>query len=66
MRVFALASIVPLAPALGGCFFLNETNGSGSGGGNTNQAEIDVKDYDKTQAELDQHRSVFLKSGRAT
>jgi hypothetical protein len=65
MRVFALASIVLVAPALGGCFFLNEPggSGSGSGAGGPSQTEADIKDYDSTKAELDQHRTVFLKSG---
>jgi hypothetical protein len=64
MRVFALASIVVIAPVLGGCFFIqNPGSESGSGGGGPNQTQADIKDYDQTEADLNQHRTMFLKSG---
>ncbi|HVY47540.1 MAG TPA: hypothetical protein VHB21_16740 [Minicystis sp.] len=59
----ALLATFALTVPLTGCFFVQNggTGGAGGSGGNTTQA--DVKQYDDLRAELDQHRSMFLKAG---
>ena len=55
-----LSTIIVLAPALSGCIFLGNNNGSGgsTGGDSTEQ---DIAQYEALQAQLEQHRQVFKK-----
>jgi hypothetical protein len=63
MRLHALLPFALVAPALSGCFFIDNGGGPGSGSSGGDPTQADIKQYDDLKAELEQHRSVFLKSG---